>query len=165
MVILIIPPRNRVRLLTSFILRLASYPISQWNCFVEFEGLDVFVAAAPELPLPLRVQDPILRSNTMTLTLSSIRSTQVICIKKPHQHLHLTRRKDPVLQNPSPYSPCTVSHNIVTFTNPNTMFVWPSHKLVYDAWCCRYLFFLESIRVHLGVHNPMWHSYMLGLSI
>ena len=132
MVILSIPPRTRVRLLTSFILRLASYLISQGNCFVEFEGLDVFVAASPELPLSLRVQDPILCSNTMTLTLSSIRSTQVICIKKPYQHLHLTRRKDPVLQNPSPYSPCTVSHNIVTFTNPNTN-VCVAHKLVYDA--------------------------------
>jgi hypothetical protein len=69
------------------------------------------------------LQDPILRSD-MTLTLSSIRTVHVSLHQGADSESSTspanTTDLDPVLQNPSPYSPCTVSSNLVTSSDPST---------------------------------------------
>jgi hypothetical protein len=84
-----------------------------------------------EVQLPL--QDPVLRSN-MSLILSSIRSTHVSLHEdaepgsEPSTSQTNTTDLDPALQNPSPYSPCTVSCRPVTSTNQN-----PNISVTHDS--------------------------------
>ena len=68
-------------------------------------------------------QDPALLSNMM-LILSSIRATHVSLHQGNESESSTspanTTDLDPVLQNPSSYSPCTVLHHPVTSANPST---------------------------------------------